>query len=256
MAEANHSRGMLTLRRAGRGIMIAVAVIVLPLLILWGGFALWYQIPGGSIVKAITVVVWAAVGITLLVVAVKGRPLVGLGCFAAAFALLLVWWNRIPPSNNRVWADDVSGTLSGRVDGNTVTLYGVRNFEWRSDTDYTKHWETRTYDLSRLESVDLICSYWSMKAIAHILVSLGFNDGSHVAFSVEIRREKQESFSEIGGFFKEFELSVIAADERDVIRLRTNVRGEDDYLYHIRMPVEHMRSLFLSYVNEANTLVK
>jgi hypothetical protein len=94
-----------------------------------------------------------------------------------------------------------------------------------------------------------------MKAIAHILVSFGFNDGSHVAFSVEIRREKQETFSEIGGFFKQFELSVIAADERDVIGVRTNVRGEDDYLYHIRMPLEHMRSLFLSYVNEANTLV-
>jgi hypothetical protein len=171
------------------------------------------------------------------------------------FAGLLVWWNQIPPSNNRVWAEDVSRTLSGHVDGNIVTLHDVRNFEWRSDTDYTKHWETRTYDLSKLESVDLVCSYWSMKAIAHILVSFGFSDGSHVAFSVEIRREKPETFSEIGGFFKEFELSVIAADERDVIRVRTNVRREDDYLYHIRMPVEHMRSLFLSYVNEANTLV-
>jgi Domain of unknown function (DUF4105) len=255
MAEANPNRGTQTLLRVGRRIMIAVAVLVLPLLILWGGFALWYQIPGGSIVKAITVVVWAAVGVTLLAITVKGRPSVGLGCFAAAFAVLLVWWSQIPPSNNRVWSDDVSRTLSGRVDGNIVTLYGVRNFEWRSDTDYTQHWDTRTYDLSRLESVDLICSYWSMKAIAHVLVSFGFNDGSHVAFSVEIRREKQETFSEIGGFFKEFELSVIAADERDVVRVRTNVRGEDDYLYHIRMPADHMRSLFLAYVNEANTLV-
>jgi hypothetical protein len=235
--------------------MIAVAVLVLPLLILWGGFALWYQIPGGSIGKAIAVVVWAAVGLTLFVVTLKGRPLVGLAGFAAVFAILLLWWNQIPPSNNRVWADDVSRTLSGRVDGNIVTLNAVRNFEWHSDTDYIQHWETRTYDLSRLESVDLVCSYWSMRAIAHILVSFGFNDGSHVAFSVEIRREKQETFSEVGGFFKEFELSVIAADERDVIRVRTNVRGEDDYLYHIRMPVEHMRSLFLAYVNEANTLV-
>jgi hypothetical protein len=255
MAEANPSRGTLTLRRVGRRILIAVAVIVLPLLILWGGFALWYQIPSGPIVKAIMVVVWAAIGLSLLIVALKGRPLVALGGFAAAFAGLLVWWNHIPPSNNRVWADDVSRTMSGRVDGNIVTLYDVRNFEWRSNDDYTKHWETRSYDLNKLESVDLICSYWSMQAIAHILVSFGFNDGSHVAFSVEIRREKQESFSEIGGFFKEFELSVIAADERDVIRLRTNVRGEDDYLYHIRIPVEQMRSLFLAYVNAANTLV-
>jgi len=255
MAEVNPSRGTLTLRRVGKRIMITVAVIVLPLLTLWGVLALWYQLPGGWRREAARAIIWVAIGLAALVLAVKGRPLVGMGCFAVAFAVLLVWWNQIPPSNNRVWADDVSRTLSGRVDGNVVTLHDVRNFEWRSDTDYTQHWETRTYDLSRLDSVDLITSYWSMKAIAHVLVSFGFNDGQHVVFSVEIRREKQESYSEIGGFFKEFELSVIAADERDVVRVRTNVRGEDDYLYHIRMPVEHMRSLFLAYVNEANTLV-
>jgi hypothetical protein len=255
MAEVNPSRGMLTLRRVGRRIMITVAVIVLPLLTLWGAFALWYQLPGGAVVEALGAIIWVAVGLAALVLVVKGRPLVGIGCFAVAFAVLLAWWNQIPPSNNRVWADDVSRTLSGRVVGNIVTLSDVRNFEWRSDTDYTKRWDTRTYDLSRLDSVDLITSYWSMKSIAHVLVSFGFNDGQHVAFSVEIRREKYESFSEIGGFFREFELSVIAADERDVIRVRTNVRAEDDYLYHIHMPVEHMRSLFLSYVNEANTLV-
>jgi hypothetical protein len=255
MPEVNPSRGMQTLRQAGRRIMTTVAVIVLPLLTLWGTFALWYQLPGGPVVKAIGAVIWVALGVAALVLAVKGRPLSGMGCFAIAFAVLLVWWNQIPPSNSRAWADDVSRTTSGRVDGNVVTLDDVRNFEWRSDTDYTPRWETRSYDLSRLGSVDLITSYWSMKSIAHVLVSFGFSDGQHVVFSVEIRREKQEGFSEVGGFFKEFELSVIAADERDVIRVRTNVRGEDDYLYHIRMPAEHMRSLFLSYVNEANLLV-
>jgi hypothetical protein len=102
----------------------------------------------------------------------------------------------------------------------------------------------------------MIMSYWSGTAIAHMLISFGFDDGTHVVFSVEIRREKRESFSEIGGFFKEFELSIIAADERDVIRVRTNVRGEDDYLYRIHMPVSAMRSLFLGYVGEANNLVR
>jgi hypothetical protein len=145
---------------------------------------------------------------------------------------------------------------SARVEGNHVTLYNVRNFEWRSDKDYTQRWETRSYDLDRLETVDMVLSYWSMRAIAHVLVSFGFNDGSHVVFSVEIRREKHESYSEIGGFFKEFELSVIAADERDVIRVRTNVRGEDDYLYRIALPVQTIRSLFLAYLEQANELVK
>lgn len=88
------------------------------------------------------------------------------------------------------------------------------------------------------------------------LISFGFDDGAYVVFSVEIRPEKSERFSEIGGFFKEVELSIIAADERDVIRVRTNVRGEDDYLHRIRLPVPAMRSLFLAYVEQANSLAR
>jgi hypothetical protein len=102
----------------------------------------------------------------------------------------------------------------------------------------------------------MILSYWSMQAIAHVLISFGFDNGNHVVFSVEIRPDKDESFSEIGGFFKEFELSIIAADERDVIRVRTNVRGEDDYLYRIRLPRSAMRLLFLAYIAQANGLVQ
>ena len=130
----------------------------------------------------------------------------------------------------------------GTIDGNVVNLHDVRNFEWRSETDYTVRWETRSYDLDRLESVDMIMSYWSGPSIAHMLMSFGFGGGDHVVFSVEIRPEKGESFSEIGGFFDEFELSIVAADERDVIRVRTNVRGEDDYLYRINMPKSAMSS--------------
>jgi hypothetical protein len=102
----------------------------------------------------------------------------------------------------------------------------------------------------------MILSYWSRRAIAHVLISFGFDDGDHVVFSVEIRRQKSQAFSEIGGFFKEFEVSVVAADERDVVRVRTNVRREDDYLYRIRIPIATMRSLFLAYVDQANTLVR
>jgi hypothetical protein len=101
----------------------------------------------------------------------------------------------------------------------------------------------------------MVMSYWTGPAIAHMLMSFGFDDGQYVVFSVEVRRLKTGDYSELGGFFKQFELSVIAADERDVIRVRTNVRGEDDYLYRLRMPVEAIRSLFLGYVGEANSLI-
>jgi hypothetical protein len=192
--------------------------------------------------------------VAILVAVASGLVEAGMIAFATAFVVLLAWWHRVEPSNNREWADDVAQMTTGVVEGERVTLHNVRNFDWRTTSDYTQRWETRSYDLSRLSGVDMILSYWSMRAIAHVLISFGFDDGEHVVFSVEIRREKTEEFSEVGGFFKEFELSILACDERDVIRLRTNVRHEDDYLYRIRMRAANMRSLFLSYVNEANEL--
>jgi len=226
------------------------------LLATWGAFALWFQVPGGWVLQSLGVCLWIAFILVILVALWRGRLAVGAVSFAVAFGVLLVWWWQIQPSNNRVWADDVAQVTTGVVDGDHVTLHNVRNFDWRTKTDYTQRWETRNYDLRRLDSLDMILSYWSMPAIAHVLISFGFDDGEHVVFSVEIRREKTESFSEIGGFFKEFELSVIACDERDVIRVRTNVRGEDDYLYRIRMPVDDIRSLFLAYVSQANDVAR
>ncbi len=223
---------------------------------IWGAFALWYQAPGGQALKTLSVFLWVGFSLALLMALWQGRTAFALAAFAVVFGGLLIWWQRITPSNDRIWADDVAQMTTGTVDGRRVTLHNVRNFEWRSNTDYTQRWETRDYDLDRLNSLDVIMSYWSGAAIAHLLISFGFDDGAHVVFSVEIRREKHESFSEIGGFFKEFELSILAADERDVIRVRTNVRGEDDYLYRIHMPVPEIRALFLSYVDQANSLVK
>jgi hypothetical protein len=233
-----------------------LATIIVGFCATWGAFVLWYQAPGGQSLKILGIVLWVGFTLALLMALWQGRTVLALVAFAVAFGALLIWWQRIAPSNDRVWADDVAQMTTGTVDGKHVTLHNVRNFEWRSNTDYTQRWETRDYDIDHLNSVDMIMSYWAGPSIAHLLISFGFDDGAHVAFSVEIRREKSESFSEIGGFFKEFELSILAADERDVIRVRTNVRGEDDYLYRIRMPVEDIRALFLSYIGQANALVK
>lgn len=222
----------------------------------WGSFALWYQIPGGQALKALSVVLWGTFSLTMLVALWQGRLTIGTVAFALAFTGLLIWWARLQPTNDHIWADDVARMTTGAVDGNRVTLHNVRNFDWRSPSDYTQRWETRSYDLDRLRSVDMIMSYWRGPAIAHMLISFGFDDGSYVVFSVEVRRQKTQEFSEIGGFFKEFELSIVAADERDVIRVRTNVRGEDAYLYRLQIPVSAMRSLFLGYVGEANRLVR
>jgi hypothetical protein len=231
-----------------------VATLLLGIPAVWGALALWYQAPGGQL-KSVIVLLWSAFALGVLIALWQGRAGLASLSFAIAFALLLLWWQHIVPTNERLWADDVAQITRGSIEGNRVTLQNVRNFDWRSNTDYTPRWETRGYDLDKLTSVDMIMSYWDGWAIAHMLISFGFDDGQHVAFSVEVRRRKNETYSELGGFFKRDGLSIIAADERDVIRVRTNIRGEDDYLYRIRMPLAAMRSLFLGYVEQADSLV-
>jgi hypothetical protein len=185
-----------------------------------------------------------------------GHLVTGVALFALAHGLLLIWWRRLSPSNDRDWTDDVAETVSGKIDGNMVTLDKVRDFVWRSETDYTARWTTRNFDLARLQSLDMIVSYWARPSIAHMLISFGFGENDHVVFSVEIRRQQDQTFSEVGGFFKEFELVVIAAHERDIVRLRTNVRREDTYLFRMSFQPEVMRALFLAYVAEANALAR
>lgn len=232
----------------------ALAVLVLAIPACWGAAALWYQLPGGLALRAAGVLVWAVLCAALLVLARQGRALLATIGFVALFAGLLWRWQTIAPSNDRQWADDVAHGVTGAVAGDTVTLDDVRDFDWRSEREYTPHWETRRYDLKKLESVDLILSYWMGPSIAHTLVSFGFADGAHIVFSAEIRRERGEKFSAIGGFFKEFELVLIAADERDIVRLRSNVRGEDVRLFRVNMPKPAMLALFHAYVAEGNTL--
>jgi hypothetical protein len=232
--------------------LLESVLIVVPAI--WAGLALWYQAPGTHL-KYGLMILWAAFDAGLLIVLWQGSAGLALAGFALAFVTLLIWWRRIRPTNQRDWADDVAQITGGTIEGHLVTLRNVRNFDWRSNVDYTQRWETRSYDLNRLRSVDMVMSYWDGWAIAHMLISFGFDDGQYVAFSVEVRRQKNKTYSEIGGFFKRDGLSIIAADERDVIRVRTNVRGEDDYLYRIRMPPSAMRSLFLGYVEQADSLV-
>lgn len=238
----------------GRAALFVVIALITVLSGAWGALALWYQLPGGAVARTLGSTIWIVAVIALAAFAVSRRSWLPLGVYAVMYALLLIWWASIAPSNHRVWSDDVARMLTGTVQGNVVTLDNVRDFTWRSDDDYDARWETRRYDLDHLTSADAVLSYWGSKAIAHAMISFGFDDGSHVVFSVEIRKKRGDQYSSIGGFFRQFETILIAADERDIIRVRTNVRGEDDYLYPLRMEKPVMRALFLSYVQAANTL--
>lgn len=242
------------LRMIGRMLGFVLAALIVILSGAWGALALWYRLPGGRAIRTAGSFAWIFMVLTLAVLALHWRSWLPVGIYVIAFALLLSWWSSVKPSNRRVWADDVAFSLAGSVRGSQVTLENVRNFRWRTSDDYDVRWETRHYDLDRLTSAEAVLSYWGSGAIAHAMMSFGFDDASHVVFSVEIRRQRGEQYSAVGGFFRHFETILVAADEQDIIRVRTNVRGEDDYLYPLRIDPPGMRALFLSYVQAANEL--
>jgi len=173
-----------------------------------------------------------------------------------AFALLVFLFFQIPASNERDWQTDVSVTPHATIKGDSITIHGVRNFAYRTETDFTPRWETRTYDLSKLDSVDLIAVYWAGKAIAHIMVSFGFAGKDYLAVSIETRKEKGESYSTLAGFFRQYELYYVVADERDVVGVRTTYRQpqEDVYIYRVKGPLKNARRVFLDYLKGMNEL--
>jgi hypothetical protein len=172
------------------------------------------------------------------------------------FCLVGVLWSRIQPSNDREWVPEVKETPWGEISGDTVTIHNVRNFTYRTETDFDPNYETRTFNVNELTEVDILVTYWAGKAIAHAMVSFGFNNRDFIAFSIETRKEVGESYSAINGFFRNYELAYIVADERDLIGVRTNHRVPEEQVYVLRtrMALENGRKLFLEYIRRINDL--
>jgi hypothetical protein len=224
----------------------------------WGAMAIYYGVSRPDMAHTVLAAVFALAGLAAIVSQFvrRWRRNANLG-FAALFAVVLVWWFNIPPSNQRDWQTDVARPAYAEIDGNLVTVHDIRNFDYRSETDYTPAYYDKTFDVSKLQSVDMIAVYWMGPAIAHTFLSFGFEGGDYLAVSIETRKEKQESYSTIKGFFKQYELYYVVADERDVIRLRTNYRKdppEDVYVYRVHGPIENGRRLFLKYMQRINKL--
>ena len=243
------SAGRLT-KRLGK---VLVWPLVLPG-IAWGGLALWFDGPSARWLAGMLSMGFAAGSLTLLVLL---RPFSrAVIIVLAAFLVVATWWNLIPPRNDRDWYPDVARLPRATIEGNRLTIENVRNFAYRTETDYTPRWETRTYDLARLRGVDLFLAFWGPTLIAHTITSWEFDDGQHLAISIETRKEKGESYSAVRGFFRQYEVYYVVADERDVVRLRTNYRGERVYLYRIRMRPELARALLFDFLKDVNSLAE
>ncbi len=243
-------------RRLGRLAALLFLAATVMLLAVWGALALSFRAPFPPPWPTFLAVAWAGGCIAAAIGLVMGRLKVPLAAVTGGMIVLVGWWSTIDARADRDWADDVARVALARIDGTTLTVENVRNFEWRSDTDYTIRWETRRYDLTKLRGADLFLSYWAGEAIAHAIVSFDFAGSAPLAISIEIRKERGEAYSSLAGFFKSYEVAFIAADERDVVKVRSTVRGEDVRLYRLDMRQETARNLLETYVAVADDVAR
>jgi hypothetical protein len=239
----------LPIRRALRVIAWVLAWLIALGCAMWAFGALHYDFPVAKFVVA-----WGfAAAIVAAIIFLHGAAR-KLGAVFLAFFLVLAWWLTLKPSNDRNWQPDVARTAWADINGDEFTFHNVRNCDYRTQTDYTPHWETRTVRLSQITGIDLAIDYWGSPWIAHPIVSFQFADTPPLCFSIETRKTVGQSYSTIGGLYRQFGLIYIVSDERDVIRLRTNYRNEDIYLYHTTAPTDRARERFLEYVRSLNAL--
>ncbi|MEM9176994.1 MAG: DUF4105 domain-containing protein [Myxococcota bacterium] len=236
-----------------RGLLRVVAVLVLIGATGWALAAVW--IDGRA-----DFVAWLALAGGALAAALLARRLGRRWARGAAaglpFLCVFVWWHSLDARNDRAWLLDVSRLPRAEIEGDRLVVHGVRNFRYvpGSEEIAEARWETRTYDLSKLEGVDLFLSYWGSPMIAHTIASWDFGDGRPLAISIETRKEVGEAYSAVLGFFRQFELYYVVADERDVVALRTNHRGEQVRLYRTTAKPALARAILLDYLAEINAL--
>ena len=239
-----------------------VAPLLLVLLIAvsaaWGVLAVYYSDLPSAVLRTSLAALFGLFGLAALAgLAMRRWRRRALATYLVVFIGLVAWWSTIAPSNDRDWKTEVAVLPYATIDGDLVTVHNIRNFDYRSETDFTPRYYDKTFDLRQLDSVDLIASYWAGPAIAHIFLSFGFGENDHLAVSIERRDERGEGYSTIKGLFKQFELIYLVADERDVIRVRTNYRHdppEDVYVFRLQGPKENARRVFLEYLHEINSL--
>jgi hypothetical protein len=234
-----------------RWALVLLSALACLVAIAWGAGALYFDFPIASLRVPLALVFAVAMVAAWIFVRGRGRAT---AVVAVGFAAVLSWWLTIRPSNTADWLPDVAQTAFAEIDGDNVVVYNVRNCDYRTETDYTPHWETRTVRLSQITGIDLAVDYWGSPWIAHPIASFQFGDAPPLCFSIETRKKLGQAYSAIEGLYRQFELIYIVADERDVIRLRTNYRKEDIYLYHLTISPVQARQRFLEYIRSLNAL--
>src|SRR6267378_2108334 len=223
-----------------------LAFVILCLATIWAAAALYIDLPATNLSLPAAILYLVAVVAVLFFFKFRW---ISLGICFALFAGVALWWSSIQPSNSRDWQAEVAETAWTERDGDKITIHNLRNFDYEPGLPAKPRWETKIVDLSQLRAVDLYINFWGSTLICHPIVSFQFGPTDHVAISVETRMAKGQTYSTLRGFFKQFELIYIVADERDVIRVRTNYRhGEEIYLYRTTVTPAQARERFQEYL--------
>ena len=217
--------------------------------ILWCSGAFWYDFPWSPARVPLAILYGLGMAVVLLAWA-RGVLIV-----LAGFALVLLAWLQIRPTNDLPWQPDVARTASAEIAGDRITLHNVRHCDYRSEFDYTTHWNTRTVRLGQITGMDLAMTYWGSEMIAHTIISFLVEGEPPITISIEARKQAGQAYSSIAGFYRQYGLIYIVSDERDLLRLRTNYRtGETVYLYHLKVKPEAAQEIFLDYLRSINSL--
>lgn len=240
--------------RVARVGVVLLAAVAVAAVAAWCVLAIYFSDLPGRGVRLGAATAFGVATLALFLV-VRNRRL-ALAGFGAGFLGVLLWWNAIPASNDRDWRPEVGvlPVVEFGEDGRHVTVRGVRDFEYRTADDFTPRYDTRTYDLDGLRTMDLVLSDWGIGDVVHTMLSFGFEGDDYLAVSVETRLERGEPQSGLRGLFKQYELIYVLADERDLLRLRTDFRGEDVYVYPTTVTPAEARVVLTDILETAGAL--
>ena len=233
-----------------RFVLIAFGSLIAALFIAWAAGALYFDLPAPSLVRTIASLGWVVGAVALAAFGrLRGRILALLG-----FVGITCWWLTLRPTQDADWQSQVAILAYAIREGDRITVHNVRDFQYRSATDFTPRYDVRDFDLANLRAADLFINYWGLPCIVHPFASFDFGPQGHLCFSIEIRPKRGQKYSTLAGLYRQFTLIYVAADERDVVRLRTNYKHEDIYLYRLRFSPDEARVRFIEYIDVLNEL--
>ncbi len=161
------------------------------------------------------------------------------------------------PTHQKLWRPDLAVLPYAEIESDRVRLFNIRDCEYRAEDDYDVRHQDREILLNDVRTVDfIVVPFTNAPIIAHTMLSFGLANGEQIVFSVEARLEPHENYALVAGTNNEYELMWVVGTERDLIRLRTEVRNVDVFLYPTRATPQQVQKVFLGAVARVNEIAR